>query len=70
MDSLTLITCEKSPNKIEIRPDLTYSVCRGLLTGLAATKVPLVLKILSLSGFSSAILKPKRGCSIDSRKKL
>ena len=37
--SLTPKTREKSPNNIDIGPNFTYSVSRGLVTGLAVTKV-------------------------------
>ena len=37
--SLTQKTWEKSPNNIEIRPNLTYSVSRDLETGLVVPKL-------------------------------
>ena len=40
MHSLTLKTWEKSSSNIEIRPNLSYSVSRGLVTGLAVPKAP------------------------------
>ena len=43
MYSLTPKTWEKSPNNIEIGPNFTYPVSRGLVTGLAAPKAPLSL---------------------------
>ena len=62
MDSLTLKTSRKSLNN---RPNLTFSVSRGLETllviGLVAQKAPLVFATLWLSVFSSIILKPQRG---------
>ena len=47
MDSLTPKTWEKSPNNIEIGPNFTYPVSRGLETGLAVLKVPHLLKLRS-----------------------
>ena len=38
-------TWEKSPNHIKIRPNLTYSVPRVLVTGLAVPKVPQLIKL-------------------------
>ena len=45
MDSLTPKTWEKSPNNIGIGPNFTYPVSRGLETGLAAPKMPHLLKL-------------------------
>ena len=45
MDSLTPKTWEKSPNNIEIGPNFTYPVSRGLETGLAVAKAPHLIKL-------------------------
>ena len=39
-------TWERVPNNIEIRPNFTYPVSRGLETGLAAAKAPHLIKLL------------------------
>ena len=45
MDFLTPKTWEKSPNNIEIGPNFTYPVSKGLETGSAAAKAPHLIKL-------------------------